>query len=66
MGDECRRLLQLFFDKIPFVEIMRIMEYPSRQYAIDKKYQCKEKLIDSLTSDPEYEEIFDEIFKTYR
>jgi len=66
LGEECRRLLHLFFDRIPFIEIMRIMGYPSRQYAIDKKYRCQRQLINSLTGDPEYEELLDEIFETHR
>ena len=50
----CQKVLELFLAGIPLKEIADILGFKSDQYAKKRKYQCKEKLISSIKSDPEF------------
>ncbi|MCD4696296.1 MAG: sigma-70 family RNA polymerase sigma factor [Bacteroidales bacterium] len=50
----CQKVLELFLAKIPLKEIARILGFKSDQYVKKRKFQCKEKLIQSIKSDPIY------------
>ena len=54
LGDECKKLLQLFYDKVPYKEIAKIMNYKSIGLVKKKKFKCKEFLLKSIREDPEY------------
>jgi hypothetical protein len=47
----------LFLAGIPLKEIANILGFKSEQYAKKRKYQCKEKLVDSIKSDPVYKKL---------
>jgi RNA polymerase sigma factor (sigma-70 family) len=53
----CQKVLELFLAGIPLKEIANILGFKSEQYAKKRKYQCKEKLVNSIKSDPEYKKI---------
>ncbi len=55
LGDECKKLLQLFYDKVPYKEIAKRMNYSSIGLVKKKKFKCKEFLLKSIREDPEYE-----------
>lgn len=50
----CQKVLELFLAGIPLKEIANILGFKSEQYAKKRKHQCKEKLIGSIKSDPEF------------
>lgn len=50
----CQKVLELFLAGIPLKEIAEILGFKSGQYAKKRKHQCKEKLINSIKSDPEF------------
>ncbi|MCF8369619.1 MAG: sigma-70 family RNA polymerase sigma factor [Bacteroidales bacterium] len=50
----CQKVLELFLAKIPLKEIARILGFKSEQYVKKRKFQCKEKLIQSIKSDPNF------------
>ncbi len=54
LGDECKKLLQLFYDKVPYKEIARRMNYKSIGLVKKKKFKCKEFLLKSIREDPEF------------
>ena len=54
LGDECKKLLQLFYDKVPYKEIAKRMNYKSIGLVKKKKFKCKEFLLKSIREDPEY------------
>ena len=54
LGDDCQKLLQLFFEKIKMEEITTIMQYGSVGYTKKRKFQCKEQLISWVQKDPRY------------
>lgn len=53
----CQKVLELFLAGIPLKEIANILGFKSEQYAKKRKYQCKEKLVSSIKSDPEYKKL---------
>ncbi len=57
LGEDCRKLLSLFFEKVKMEEIMKIMGFGSIGYTKKRKFQCKEKLIDRIKNDARYEEL---------
>ena len=54
LGDECKKLLQLFYDKVPYKEIAKRMNYKSIGLVKKKKFKCKEFLLKSIREDPEF------------
>ena len=57
LGDDCRQLLELFFQKVPMDEIMIRMKYGSYEYVRRRKFMCKNKLIEFIKNDPSYKEL---------
>jgi RNA polymerase sigma factor (sigma-70 family) len=54
LSDDCRKLLELHFMKTPLHDIMRIMGYNSEHYTADRKYKCKQSLINRIRTDPAF------------
>jgi RNA polymerase sigma factor (sigma-70 family) len=59
MGEECRKVLQLFFEKVPMKEITRIMGFSSDSYTKKRKHQCKEYLVKSIKQDTKFKKLID-------
>lgn len=57
LGKDCQKILQLHFDKVPFINIAQMMGFKSEKYAKKRKSQCQEYLIDSIKQDLEYKNI---------
>lgn len=51
LGEDCQKLMLLFFDKTSMDEIARIMNYASEGYAKKRKFQCKEHLLQIVKAD---------------
>ncbi len=51
---DCRKLLQMFLNKVPLKEIAKELGIDSQQYIKRKKYKCKEQLVRYIKSDPKY------------
>jgi RNA polymerase sigma factor (sigma-70 family) len=56
LGDNCRKIMQWFFDKISLKEIAARLD-TSENYVKKRKFICKEKLIKAIQSDPHFEEL---------
>lgn len=56
LGEDCRRLLQRFFDREPLNSIADDMGYTA-DYVKKKNKVCKEKLMDMVREDPRFGEI---------
>jgi len=54
LGNECKKLLTLFFQKKSMVEITRLLNYKNDSYTRKKKYKCKEKLTQLIKKDPDF------------
>ena len=57
LGEDCQKLLRLFFDKEKMEKIAQMMGYGSVSYAKKRKFQCKEKLVDLVKKDIRYKEL---------
>ena len=56
LGNECREILRMFFEKISFREIAG-QTNTTEAYAKKKKYLCQKKLIELIKADRRYSEI---------
>lgn len=56
LGEQCRKIMQWFFDKITLSEIANRLE-TSENYIKKRKFFCKEKLIQAIQNDPAFSEL---------
>jgi len=59
LNEECRKILKLHFQKVPFTEIAEIMGLSNEKYAKARKYMCKEKLKQRIKDDPQFKNYFE-------
>lgn len=57
LSPECQRTLKAFFTGLSFAEMATKLQLSSEEFARRKKYLCKEYLVKSIKSDPEYKNI---------
>lgn len=56
LGDDCRRILTLFFESTSMRDIGKKMGF-SEAYAKKKKFTCQKQLIEAVMSDPVFNEL---------
>jgi RNA polymerase sigma factor (sigma-70 family) len=56
LGEQCRKIMQWFFDKVPLKEIASRLD-TSENYIKKRKFICKEKLIKTIQGDPMFNEL---------
>ena len=54
LSDNCSKILQLFFQRVPMKEIVSRMGFSSLSYAKKRKFECKEKLVALIQNDPKF------------
>jgi len=57
LGEDCQKLMRLFFDKEKMEKIAQMMGYSSVSYAKKRKFQCKEKLVAFVKADDRFDEL---------
>jgi len=57
LGDDCQKLLELYFQSVPMETIAVQMGYGSEGYARRRKHQCKERLVELVRNNPAYVEL---------
>ncbi len=57
LGADCQKVLELFFQKVSMEEIGTQMGYGSVSYTKKRKFLCKQKLVQLIQSDPEFQEL---------
>ncbi len=57
IGEDCQKLMHLFFEKRRMDEISTIMGHGSVNYTKKRKYKCKEKILDWIRQDIRYTEL---------
>ncbi len=57
LGDDCRRILELFFKGVTMEKIADQCGLSSIGYAKKRKFQCKEQLLSMIKADAKYEEL---------
>ncbi|MEM7039198.1 MAG: sigma-70 family RNA polymerase sigma factor [Bacteroidota bacterium] len=57
LGENCRKVLQMFFKGMRMEKIAEAMGFGSVSYAKKRKFQCKQKLFAMIQADPVYAEL---------
>lgn len=57
LGEDCQKLLQLFFQKNSMEDIAAAMGFGSEGYARRRKSQCKDRLVELVKHAPEFQEL---------
>ncbi len=57
LGEDCQKLLQLFFQKTSMEDIATEMGFGSEGYARRRKSQCKDRLVELVKHAPEFQEL---------
>ena len=60
LGEDCQKILRMFFDKVPLKEVADKMGFASESYAKKRKHQCKEYLVRSIKQDREFKNIVED------
>lgn len=60
LSEDCRKLLTMFLKKVPVKEITLKMNFSSDSYTKKRKFQCKEKLIERIKNDRNYNDLTNE------
>jgi RNA polymerase sigma factor (sigma-70 family) len=60
LGEDCQKVLKLFLNKTSLKEIADIMGFKTEKYAKTRKFMCKEKLKNSIISDPNFKKYLSE------
>ncbi len=58
LRDDCKKILTLFLQKMPLNMIAKKIGSKSENYIKKRKHKCKEFLVDSIKSDPEYKNFY--------
>lgn len=58
LRDDCKQILTLVLQKMPLRVIADKLGLKSENYIKKRKHKCKEFLVDSIKSDPEYKNIY--------
>jgi RNA polymerase sigma factor (sigma-70 family) len=56
LGDNCRKIMQWFFDKIPLKKIAEKLD-TSESYIKKRKFICKERLVKAIQADAKFNEL---------
>lgn len=57
LGEDCQKVLQLFFAGKKMEKIAQLMGYGSVSYAKKRKFKCKEQLVELIEQDARYREL---------
>ena len=57
LGQDCQKLMRLFFDKVRMEKIAELMGFGSVSYAKKRKFQCKERLVNLVKEDLRFQEL---------
>lgn len=57
LGEDCQKVMELFFQKYSMEEIAQKMGFGSADYAKRRKGQCKDRLVENILNTPEYREL---------
>jgi len=54
LPEDCRKILQMYIDRIPFREVTQSLRLTDENYAKVRKYLCKKLLINRIRKDPDF------------
>jgi RNA polymerase sigma factor (sigma-70 family) len=57
LSSDCQKVFQLFFDGKTIREITEIMDYRSEQHTKNRRFRCKERLLEIISRDKRFQEL---------
>ncbi|TPN87695.1 RNA polymerase sigma factor [Aquimarina algicola] len=57
LSENCRKILEFFFNKIPYVQIAKTLGYATENTVRQRIFKCKGKLKESIQADARYNEL---------
>jgi RNA polymerase sigma factor (sigma-70 family) len=57
LGEDCKKVLRLFYLGTSMAQITKFMGYGSQEYTKKKKYACKNALVDKIKNTRQYKEL---------
>jgi RNA polymerase sigma factor (sigma-70 family) len=57
LSNECKKILHLHLKNLSVQEITRRLGFKSDAYTMDRKYRCKQRLIQKIEANPQYRKI---------
>jgi RNA polymerase sigma factor (sigma-70 family) len=61
LSKDCKKILNLYLNGVSVEEITKAMGFSSEQYTMERKYRCKQKLMDKIIHNPIFRKIKDEL-----
>jgi RNA polymerase sigma factor (sigma-70 family) len=63
LTEDCRKVIKLFIDQHSITEVTGIMQYSSEQHTKNKRFRCKNRLIELIIKDPQFKTLKNEKVK---
>ncbi|MBX2828548.1 MAG: sigma-70 family RNA polymerase sigma factor [Flavobacteriaceae bacterium] len=54
ISENCQKILKMFFQKVPYAEIVKVMSYNSETVARQRVFKCKTRLTELVHADVRY------------
>jgi RNA polymerase sigma factor (sigma-70 family) len=61
LSNDCKKILNLYLNGLPISEITKSMGFRSDQYTMERKYRCKQRLMEKIINNPLFRKIKDEL-----
>lgn len=58
LGEDCKKVLNYYFEGMSFKDIAKLMKYTSEEYARRRKYLCKKNLMKKIKQDPSFRDLY--------
>ena len=57
LSDNCKKVLELFFSKLSYAEMIEVTEYNSETVIRQRVFKCKKKLVELIKNDVRYKSL---------
>jgi len=61
LSKDCKKILNLYLNGVTVSEITKSMGFRSDQYTMERKYRCKQRLMEKIINNPLFRKIKDEL-----
>jgi RNA polymerase sigma factor (sigma-70 family) len=61
LSKDCKKILNLYLSGVSVSEITKSMGFTSDQYTMERKYRCKQRLMEKIINNPLFRKIKDEL-----
>ena len=61
LSQDCKKILTLYLNGVTVTEMTKLMGFTSEQYTMERKYRCKQRLMDKIVKNPIFRKLKDEL-----